>query len=70
MYIYHFNKQPKFCQIAPTEELHAKMYLHFLDLFIKMCLMVVRVNRNMFYSVVYYESVVLDSVCHLFVILV
>ena len=46
MYIYHFNKQSKFCQIAPTEELHAKMYLHFLDLFIKMCLMVVRVNRK------------------------
>lgn len=35
MYIYHFNKQPKFCEIAPTEELCAKMYLRFFRSFYK-----------------------------------
>lgn len=70
MYIYHFNKQPKFCEIAPTEELCAKIYLHCLDLFIKMCLMMVHVNQKMYPSVIYHESVMLDSVCRLFVVLV
>jgi len=58
MYIYHFNKWPQFCEITPIEELLAKMYLSFLDLFIKMCLMMVRVNRNMYHSVCWTAYVV------------
>jgi hypothetical protein len=41
------------------------MYLCFLDCFIKMCLMMVRVNRNTYHSAIYHESVVLDSICGL-----